>query len=178
MKKSAFLPLITIIVAAILLLTLNLSFKNTEEKNAKTEFDRALKTLLPGSTSFEKEVPDNDSDSIRAAYKGETGYVIETVTHGYADDIIVLVGVSNDGKVTGLVVREMHETPGLGGNALWDYKFLAQFLNTDGNAKEGVDIDALSGATVTTKAITRCVNAAVGYVTGTDTDSGATVWEG
>ena len=41
-----------------------------------------------------------------------------------------------------------------------------------------VDVDAITGATVTSKAIVRCVNSAVGYVTGADTSSGATSWGG
>ena len=39
-------------------------------------------------------------------------------------------------------------------------------------------VDAMTGATVTSKAVARCVNAAVGYVTGADAESGATSWGG
>ena len=90
----------------------------------------------------------------------------------------MLIGVSKDGKVTGLVVREMSETAGLCLNALNDTDFLAQFLNTSGDAEVGTNVDAITGATVTSKAITRCVNSAVAYVTGADIDSGATSWGG
>ena len=76
------------------------------------------------------------------------------------------------------MVRDLQETPGLGRKALTEEVFLAQFLNTDGTAAVGENIDALTGATVTSKAIARGVNSAVGYVTGTDTVSGATVWGG
>ena len=41
-----------------------------------------------------------------------------------------------------------------------------------------VDVDALTGATVTSKAVVRCVNSAVAYVTGADTESAATSWGG
>ena len=57
-----------------------------------------------------------------------------------------------------------------------DWKFLAQFLKTSGEAEVGTSVDALTGATVTSKAITRCVNSAVAYVTGTDVDTSATSW--
>jgi electron transport complex protein RnfG len=90
----------------------------------------------------------------------------------------MLIGVTIEGKVTGLVVRDMSDTLGLGGNALTDHEFLAQFLNTSGEAEIGTNIDAISGATVTSKAITRSINSAVAYVTGADTDSGATAWGG
>ena len=97
---------------------------------------------------------------------------------GYAGEIAMLVGVSNDGRVTGLQIRDMAETPGLGRRGLTDWEFLAQFLNTTGDAEVGTNIDALSGATVTSKAIARGVNSAVGFVTGADVSSGATSWGG
>ena len=104
--------------------------------------------------------------------------MIETVTAGYAGDIRMLVGVSNEGKVVGIVVREMHETRGLGNRGLTDTDFLAQLLCTSGEAAVGTDIDALSGATVTSKAIVRSVNSAAAFVTGVDTSSSATSWGG
>ena len=90
----------------------------------------------------------------------------------------MLVGVSNEGNVTGLQVRSMEETYGLGAEALTDWQFLAQFLRTEGDAEVGSNIDAITGATVTSKAIARSVNSAVGFVTGADTSSGATSWGG
>ena len=72
----------------------------------------------------------------------------------------------------------MEETFGLGAEALSDWKFLSQFLRTEGDATVGENIDAISGATVTSKAITRSVNSAVAFVTGSDVDSGATSWGG
>ena len=72
----------------------------------------------------------------------------------------------------------MEETYGLGGKALKDWEFLAQFLRTEGDAEVGTNVDALTGATVTSKAVARSVNSAVGFVTGADTSSGATSWGG
>ena len=57
-------------------------------------------------------------------------------------------------------------------------EFLAQFLNTTGEAAVGESVDALTGATVTSKAVTRSINSAVAYVTGADTSSAATSWGG
>ena len=133
-------------------------------------------TLLPGSESFQQEEYTGDDSNVRAVYKAQNGYVGLTATQGYVDQIAVLVGVSNEGKVTGLQVRSSKETAGLGGQALTDWEFLRLFLNTDGSAAVGETVDALAGATVTSKAIARCVNSAVGFVTGADTSSGATSW--
>ena len=84
----------------------------------------------------------------------------------------------NEGTVTGLVVRDLSETYGLGANALTDTAFLEQFLGTAGDAEIGNNVDALTGATVSSKAVARAVNAAVAYVTGADTSSSATEWGG
>ena len=104
--------------------------------------------------------------------------MVETVTAGYAGDIRMMVGVSNEGTVTGLVVLDMEETYGLGANALTDHKFLSQMLNTSGEAEVGTNVDAISGATVTSKAVVRSVNSAVAFVTGADVGSAATSWGG
>ena len=75
-----------------------------------------------------------------------------------------------------LVVRQMEETFGLGGRAASDTGFLAQFLGTAGDAAVGENVDALTGATVTSKAITKGINSAAAFVTGADVSSGATEW--
>ena len=178
MKKSVFLPLIAIVLAAGLLFGLALGLNGLASANAQKDHLRLMQTLLPGSENFTVETYTGEDDNIRSVHKAENGFVIETATQGYADEIRVLIGVSNEGYVTGLVVRESHETCGLGNQALSDWQYLAQYLKTEGDAEVGSDIDALTGATVTSKAITRCVNSAVCYVTGADADSGATSWGG
>lgn len=172
--KSFFLPVISVVLAAAVLFGARAALSGVAASNAQAELERAIAFMLPESTTFTEEAYDGEDDTIRRVYKGETGYVIETVATGYAGDIILLVGVNNTGSVAGVTVREMSETPGLGAQALTDYNFLVQFMGTEGDAAVGSDMDALTGATVTSKAITRGINAAVGYVTGADTSSGAT----
>ena len=178
MKKSILLPIITIALAALILLGLSAGLNGIAAANAQAEHLQMMQTLLPGSSEFVVEPYSGEDANIRSVHKGETGFVVETVTAGYAGDITRLIGISKEGTVTGLVVRELSETQGLGANALTDYEFLAQFLNTQGDAEIGTNVDALTGATVTSKAITRSVNSAVAYVTGADTSSGATSWGG
>ena len=99
------------------------------------------------------------------------------MTFGYVDDIEMLVGVADDGKITGVVVEDMAETYGLGRRAMTDMDFMAQFIDTKGDAEIGENVDALSGATVTSKAVTKAINSAAAYMTGADVSSGATEWE-
>lgn len=178
MKKPIFLPILTILLAALVLFGAALGLNGIAAAHAQAEHLQIMQTLLPGSTEFVEEPYTGDDANIRSVHKGENGFVIETVTQGYAGQITMLIGVSNDGTVTGLVVRDLSETYGLGAEVLTDYEFLAQFLNTTGDAEVGSDVDAITGATVTSRAIARSVNSAVAFVTGADTESGATSWGG
>ena len=188
-----------IVLTAVVLLGVTLAVSGIAEQNVQAAHLNDMKTLLPGSENFTVEPYDGEDANIRSVHKGETGFVVETVTYGYAGEITMLVGVSNEGKVTGLVVRELHETYGLGANALTDVDFLKQFLNGSGDfaiatsgedafsgatgtveesTGEATEVDALTGATVTSKAIVRAINSAISYVTGADVSSAATSWGG
>ena len=174
MKRPVVKSLLCVLLAAVLLFGLSFALKGVATKQAQAEHIRMMQTLLPGSTDFVVEPYTGEDANVRSVHKGETGFVVETSTYGYASEITLLVGVSNEGTVTGLVVKQMNETKGLGMQALTDWQFLRQYLKTTGDAQ----VDAISGATVTTKAITRCVNSAVAVVTGADAESSATSWGG
>ena len=178
MNKSLLRSLGVILAVAVILLAATFALQSLAVKNAQAEHLKIMQTLLPGSTDFVVEPYTGEDANVRSDHKADNGFVIETATQGYADEITVLVGVNKDGAVTGIVVKEMHETVGLGMKGLTDWKFLSQYLLTSGEAVVGTNVDALSGATVTSKAITRCVNSAVAVVTGADADSGATSWGG
>ena len=176
--RKIWIPILSLVVSALILLGLYNGLLGVRQASIETELKNKMQTLLPGSTTFTAEEYTGEDTNIVCVYKGETGYVIGTSTAGYAGPIHMLIGVSNDGYVTGLQVRDMEETFGLGAQALSDWEFLAQFLRTEGDATVGTNIDAITGATVTSKAIARSVNSAVGFVTGSDADSGATSWGG
>ena len=195
MKK----PIIALILAAALLFGLCVGLDRTAVSNAQSYHLQLMQTLLPGATEFTNEPYAGEDANIRSVHKADIGFVVETVTYGYAGEITMLVGVNNAGKVTGLVVREAHETFGLGGEALTDHVFLSQFLNQTGSFEvatsgadafsgataeaetaegEAIGVDAITGATVTSKAVVRCINSAVSFVTGADVTTEATSWGG
>lgn len=176
--NALFAPLLTLVLAAAILWGVSAALLPTAQANARTERDEIFATLLPGSTTFTRETPEEGDEAITAVWRGEGGCVVETVTAGYDGNITLWIGVSDDGTVTGLMTRDLSETWGLGGEALNNTTFLSQFLNTTGSAEVGTDVDALTGATVTSKAVTKGVNAAVAYVTGADVTSSATEWGG
>ena len=150
----------------------------TAATNAEAERLEMLATLLPGSESFVQEDYDGEDTNITNLWKGEGGYVVETTVDGYAGPIRQWTGVSDAGSVTGLVVRDMEETLFLGRGALTDIPFLAQFIGTTGEAEVGDGVDAITGATVTSRAIARGVSSACGYVTGADVTTSASEWGG
>lgn len=176
--KSMLKPIIAIAVMALILFGAVKGFSGIAAANENKEMNEMMATILPGSITFTWEEYDGEDTSIQAVYKGETGFVIQTSAYGYAGNIAMMVGVSNEGTVTGLVVRDLSETYGLGANALTDTAFLSQYLETSGDAEVGNNVDAITGATVTSKAVTRAVNSAVAYVTGADSTSSATTWGG
>ena len=195
MKK----PIIALILAAAILFGLSVGLDGVAAANAAKAHQELMQTLLPGAVEFTNEPYAGEDANIRSVHKSDIGFVVETVTYGYAGEITMFIGVNNAGKVTGLVVDEAHETFGLGGNALTDHEFLAQFLNGTGSFEvatsgadafsgataeaetaegEAVSVDAITGATVTSKAVVRCVNSAVSFVTGADVTTEATSWGG
>ena len=195
MKK----PIIALILAAVLLFGLCVGLDGMAVKNAEAYHLQLMQTLLPGATEFTLEPYAGEDANIRSVHKSDIGFVVKTVTYGYAGEITMLVGVNNAGRVTGVVVQKAQETFGLGGKALTDHVFLSQFLNKTGSFEvaaagadafsgataeaapaegEAVPVDAITGATVTSKAVVRCVNSAVAFVTGADTVTEATSWGG
>ena len=199
MKKGILMTIGAILLCAAVLLGAAFGLNGIAAANAQKAHLDMMKLLLPGSETFTVEPYSGEDANIVSVHKAENGFVIETRTHGYADEITMLIGVNSDGKVTGLVVQEMYETFGLGAQGLTDHVFLSQFLNRDGTfavAATGADafsgatgeaapaegeaapVDAITGATVTSKAVVRCVNSAVAYVTGADAVTEATSWGG
>ena len=174
--KSMLKPIIAIVAAALILFGAVKGLSGIAAANEDKEMNEMLATLLPGDISFEWVEYDGEDEAVQAVYQGTSGVVVQTSAYGYAGDIVMLVGVSNEGTVTGLVVRDLSETNGLGAKALTDTEFLSQYLGTAGDAEIGNNVDAMTGATVTSKAVTRAVNSAVAYVTGADTTSSATTW--
>lgn len=195
--KIPVLPIITILIVAAILFGASAGLSDLRAANIQKEHLYMMQTVLPGSTEFVREPYTGSDVNVRTVHKAENGFAIETTVYGYAGEIDMMIGVSNEGTVTGLVIRDMEETLGLGRNALTDADFLAQFLDTSGNvaiatsgedafsgataaadAEAEVKVDAVTGATVTSKAIARSINSAVAVVTGADAASSATTWGG
>ena len=100
------------------------------------------------------------------------GYVVETTTsEGYAGEITLYMGVTDDGTLNGISILAIGETPGLGMRA--EEVLVPQFENvpvtiftyTKSSSMSDSEIDAISGATVTTKAVVNAINGGIKAVT-------------
>ena len=126
-----------------------------------------------------KEVEDTVESSgciinevVEAKANGETvGYVVTTTTsEGYGGEIQISVGILKDGTVNGVAILSIGETAGLGMKAT-EEEFYGQYAGknvefftvTKTGASSDEEIDALSGATITSNAMTKAVNSAVVY---------------
>lgn len=105
--------------------------------------------------------------TVFAAYNGGAlyGYVVESVsTKGYGGNIVLYVGVGLDGTVNGVSITEISETAGLGMEApnvltpQFAGKKVDSFVYTKNGAAAENEVDVISGATITTRAVTNAAN--------------------
>ena len=96
------------------------------------------------------------------------GYVVESVsTQGYGGNIVLYVGVAEDGTVGGVSILDISETAGLGMEApkvlapQFAGKRVEQFSYTKTGSRTDSEVDAISAATVTTRAVVNAVNGAL-----------------
>lgn len=130
--------------------------------------ERSKAEVLPGAASFEELTLANGS----VCWKGTSqdgsalGYVFNTSASSYGGKVEIMTGIDANGVVTGISLLSINDTPGLGMNAKKP-EWQAQFTGTNGeltvvkggNAGEN-EINAITSATITSKAVTSCVNAA------------------
>ncbi len=130
-------------------------------------------TALVAEAGYEDDSIDNCVVATDASGNA-LGYVITVTTSaGYGGDITFSVGITNDGIINGYSITSISETAGLGMKArdTGDGSFSSQFINraaeifevTKTGATASNEIDAISAATITSKAVTGGVNASVTY---------------
>ncbi len=163
--------LICTIVTALLAGTNAITAPMIEQLQIETENKTKVAVLADAKEFSEaKTVAYNDADyTYYEGYdesKNIIGYVFTTSAKGYGGDIVTMVGIKKDGTVAGMDYLTISETAGLGKNATKE-EFMAQFIGKSGeigvnkNAPADNEIQALTGATITSKAVTKAVNIAL-----------------
>lgn len=153
-------------VCALLLGGVNALTKDKIAENQMGEKKAAMEAILPAD-SYEPANYAGTDATILSAYKaGDAGYVIEVDCAGssFSGTLSIMVGVNADGTVAGVEVLNSGETSGLGAVAKDDPAWRAQFVGKSGSVavdKDGGEIAAISGATITSRGVCGGVNAAL-----------------
>ena len=183
-KNTLVLMGITLVSGLLLGLVHDITLIPIQEQEAKAKAE-AYETVFPGAESFEVVEDAALADvAVQAGFTSQTinevvaatdasgnvlGHVFNVTTpEGYGGDIQLTVGVQNDMTIMGISFLSIGETAGLGMNADTD-EWKAQFAGIQADeiayTKSGKsapnEIDAVSSATITTKAVTGAVNMAL-----------------
>ena len=143
----------------------------TEPKIAQLNYEKtqeAVSAVLEGGGD-EIEAP--EMALVSKMYQGANGYAVEVTPGGFDNTITMMVGVDNDGNVTGISIISHTETAGLGAVAAATTSageaFRGQYVGLSGSVsvtKDGGEVEAITGATITSRAICDGVNAALACV--------------
>ena len=140
-------------------------------KSQEQKIQDAVSQVLPGGGKLLEQFPD-ETGLVEAVYASEAGYAIQVAPNGFGGKIVMMVGIQ-DGKVSGLSIISHAETPSLGaviaGSDAAGNAFRDQFAGHTGNlavTKDGGSIDAVTGATISSRAVVEGVNAALACATG------------
>jgi len=158
-------------ICIIIPLALSVTNKVTAKKIAELENENSKKNMqsLVSADDFEK-CSDGGIEYYTAIKGGDTAaYIFTESAKGYGGDVSVMTAVKPDGTVAGVAILDVSgETPGLGQNAAKE-SFYSQYaglkkgvsLLKNGAKAENNEVDAVTGATITSTAVTRAVNAAL-----------------
>ena len=160
--------LICLVVTALLAVTNNATADKIAE-NEEQNKQNSMRTVLPDAVDFEEIEAD-------VMYAGKdkdgniVGYAISTATQGYGGRVKVMTGIGPDGNIVGVdVFYNDDETPGLGKNTSNEsfrdqYKGLSaeQNISVSKDSTDGQTVDAVTSATISSRAVTKAVNEACG----------------
>ena len=167
LRLTLTLLIITSVVAAALAGVNSITAPKIADLTAQ-KTQKAIEAVLPGG--YEAEVVEfNDATGlVTKVYSGLNGFAYEVTPSGFDNTITMMVGVDPMGNLLGISVVNHTETAGLGAVAAATTTageaFRGQFVGKSGSVsvtKDGGEIDAITGATITSRAICEGVNAAL-----------------
>ena len=176
LKLGLNLFVICAVAAGLLAGTNQITAPLIEQRNEQAN-NEARQAVLADATEFKildsKNYKSSSDVEVVEVYEGLNGselagYTIKVLPKGYGGEIELMVGITKDGTIAGVNIGNMSETPGLGARSK-EEAFYGQYAGKpatelsvvkSGTAGE-TEIQAISGATITSKAVTSGVNAAV-----------------
>ena len=180
-KKQPGMASLVIVLAAICLVSaavlglINSVTVGPIAANTEKTVQESLRTVMPIDGDYE-DVTDQYTGGpvtvevtgsvvpIKAVYKaGDEGYVVESLSpNGFGGALDMMAGIDNEGTVTGIAIISHSETSGLGSKST-DPEWQAQFKGLTGVVsvtKDGGQVEAITGSTITSRAVCDGVNAA------------------
>ena len=173
-KPAVILFVICVAVSAALAGT-NLLTADRIARAAAQKAEESRMVVLPEAEAFQEKEGEDGTHYIglsKEAPEGVVvGYVFETESKGYGGTVKVMTGINTEGNITGVIVLSHSETPGLGANAEKE-TFRDQYQQPVANLTGGIqvvkfqapaegEIQAMTGATITSTAVTNAVNLAI-----------------
>lgn len=163
---AAALLIICLVATALLALTNNVTEKKIAENSVIKE-NSSRSVVLPQAKEFSEVTELENGVSYCAGKDGEmlAGYVFTSSAKGYGGDVTVMTGMDINGVITGIEILSHDETPGLGANSTKP-EFKERFVGKSGEltvnktSNDGQDVQAITAATITSKAVVSAVNAA------------------
>ena len=175
-RLAAILCLITSVTALLLGVVNDITAPIIEEIKIKATND-AMKALVTEADNFTpKDVPEGSDELVLEFYEGtdETGvvgYCVKVNPYGYGGPIEMVVALDASGAVIGNEIIKMSETPGLGTKIVDDTSFGTQFIGKNssleivkGTSSAENQISAISGATISSTAMTKGISTAINFV--------------
>ncbi len=169
LRLTLTLLIITTLVAASLAGVNSITKPEIDRINAE-KTQKAIEAVLPGGGEALESFPD-ETGLVTAVYQGESGYAVQVAPAGFDGEIDMMVGVGSDGSVLGISIISHTETAGLGAVAADSGEkgqaFRSQFTGLTGQVlvtKDGGTVEAITGATITSRAVSQGVTAALACV--------------
>ena len=164
-RISLILLLITACVAAALAGVNAITAPKIAENTAR-KTQEAIEAVLPGGGE-EVDFVDN-TGLVSVVYKGESGYAVQVAPMGFNGAITMMVGVDFEGNILGISVISQAETAGLGAvcaeKTSKGEEFRGQYVGMSGTLavdKDGGEVASITGATISSRAVTAGINAAL-----------------
>ncbi|MFO7295784.1 MAG: RnfABCDGE type electron transport complex subunit G [Clostridia bacterium] len=181
MSEGVKLSIKLFIITAVAALALGITYAVTEEpiriQNELASLE-TRKAVLPGAEEFvqiDLSEYKGQYPNVVEAYQGKSGsdtvgYVFKVISKGYGGDVELFVGInSKEDRIENVSIVSHNETPGLGAKAAGS-DFLSQYSGKPagsplavvrGSATKDTEVQAITGATISSKAVTEGVNSAL-----------------
>ncbi|MBQ3792210.1 MAG: FMN-binding protein [Clostridia bacterium] len=161
MKKGLILKSIVVLSLICLCTSSLLALTNLVTAPAIAESERlatleSFKKVMPGAENFEEKTLSKSYDGVENAWTCEKGIVVKLSTSGYASGLVIMVGLTYDGTISGVVTMSCNETAGYG-KQCEDAWYQQQYA---GQTKDLSGVSDISGATKTSRAYRAAVQTA------------------